>query len=94
MEQDLAQLARHLSARLEELEDGCILLRGWERAADGQVTARFPGQDAAALARRVADCVPVRCEAEEPDILHFWLTPNDRFEELDAIWGVLFESIS
>ena len=94
MTNDLAQRARHLSARLEELEDGCVLLRGWERAADGQVEARLPGQDADALARRLTASLPVRCEAAGPETLHFFLTPDTPFEALDTIWGILFESIS
>ena len=94
MRNDPAQLARHLSARLEELEEGCLLLRGWEQAADGLVEARFPGQDAGALARRLTASVPVRCEAAGPETLRFSLAPDTPFEALDTIWGVLFESIS
>lgn len=89
---DVAQLARHLSARLEELEEDCVLLRGWDRAADGRVEARFPGRDAGALARRLAEIVP--CAVTGPDTLAFSLTPDTPFEALDTVWGVLFESIS
>ena len=94
MTSDLAQLARHLSARLEELEGDCVLLRGWEQAGDGRVEARFPGQDAGTLACRLTGSVPVRCEAAGPETLRFFLTPDTPFEALDTIWGVLFESIS
>ena len=94
MTNDLAQLARHLSARLEELEDGCVLLRGWESAVDGRVEAQFPGQDAGALVRRLTAAVPIRCEAMGLDTLRFFLAPDTPFEALDTIWGILFESVS
>ena len=92
MGRDVAQLARHLSARLEELEGDCALLRGWDQATDGRVEARFPGRDAGALARRLTGIVP--CAADGPDRLVFSLTPDVPFEALDTVWGVLFESLS
>lgn len=94
MRNDIPRLARHLSARLEELEDACILIRGWDQAADGRVEARFPGQNAGWLANRLTAACPVRCQPMGPDELCFPLTPDIPFEALDTVWGTLYESIS
>ena len=93
MENDIARLARHLSARLEELESACVLVRGWASAADGRVEARFPGRDAVVLRDRLAAC-PVVCRAGAGDTLVFWLTADTPFEALDTVWGLLYESLS
>ena len=89
---DLARLARHLSARLEELEDQCILCRAWEQAADGVVEARFPGGNAQELTRLV-QCTGVDCIPVEEQVLRFRLSGDTSFESLDAVWGTLYHAL-
>lgn len=91
---DLSRLARHLSARLEELEGQCVLCRAWAQAADGVVEARFPGGAPEALASLVRKKTGVDCRALPGGTLRFHLTGETSFESLDAVWGVLYEGLS
>ena len=87
MRHDTARLARHLSARLEELEGDCVLTRGWPAAADGVVEARFP-RSPEGLARSLEGRFSFPIE-QAGDGVRFTLSPEVPFEELDALWGAL-----
>ena len=71
----VARLTRHLKARLE---------------ASGTVTARFPGQDTGGVLDRLERDWGVTVLQDGEDAV-FRLAPSVRFEDLDYVWGALFE---
>lgn len=83
-----ARLTRHLAARLRDFGPGGPKVLSEHQDA-GLVTARFPGRDVQAvlegLERRGV------LAAREGDRAVFRLSPGVRFEDLDYVWGCLFE---
>ena len=71
----VARLTRHLKARLED---------------SGTVTARFPGQDTGGVLDRLERDWGVTVLQDGEDAV-FRLAPSVRFEDLDYVWGALFE---
>ena len=83
----LARLTRHLSARLQDLgPDGPVVHMD---SALGLVTARFPGRDAGQL-QEALERSGIRAVLVGEQF-QFWLGPEDRFEDLDFLWGCLFQ---
>ena len=87
-----ARLTRHLRARLEDFGPGGPEVTQADEAR-GLVYARFPGHDTHQVLRRLAaDCgVQVSREGE---LARFSLTPQVRFEDLDYVWGCLFDILT
>ena len=87
--QRTARLARHLEARLLDFGPGGpeVLLCDQEK---GIVTARFPGHDTAAVTEQLASRFGVLTETENGCAL-FHLTDQTPFEDLDYVWGCLFD---
>lgn len=85
----VARLARHLSARLLDFGPGGpeVVLCDQER---GIVTTRFPGHDTAAVAEQLAARFHVSAAVED-DCAVFYLTDQTPFEDLDYVWGCLFD---
>jgi len=85
-----ARLTRHLNGRLHDLA------ANWPEVvlcdqAQGVVQVRFPGWDTAKL---LSELNARGVLAEERDgCLVFHLPPDLAFEDLDRVWGTLFELI-
>lgn len=84
----LARATRHLKARLLDFGPGGPEVRSADQER-GLIAARFPGHDTAQVlaglrSRGIAAC-------QEGDLALFWLDPDGRFEDLDYLWGCLFE---
>lgn len=84
----VARLTRHLQARLLDFgPGGPEVIRADQNA--GAVTARFPGhptgQVLSALSARGIQA------AQQGDDALFLLSPATRFEDLDRVWGCLFD---
>lgn len=84
----VAQLTRHLEDRLLDFDPGGpeVLDRN---PYTGFVAARFPGHETGEvleqlLARGVS-------AAQETDRAVFYLSPDIPFEDLDYVWGCLFD---
>ena len=83
-----ARLVRHLAARLQDFGPGGPEVLSADQAA-GLVTARFPGHDTGAVLERLKKRgISVLLEG---DRAVFLLSPDVRFEDLDYVWGCLFE---
>ena len=87
-----ARLTRHLKARLEDFGPGGPEVVSADQQA-GQVLVRFPGHDAAQVLRRLEDGCGVRA-VQEGELALFRLSPQVRFEDLDYLWGCLFEILT
>jgi len=85
----VARLARHLEARLLDFGPGGpeVILCDQK---NGIVAARFPGHDALAVAEQLASRFGVSVEAKKDHVL-FHLTDQTPFEDLDYVWGCLFD---
>lgn len=84
----LAQLTRHLEARLLDFAPGGPEVVSADQAA-GAVTARFPGHEAEeVLAALAAQGV---LAGQEGELAVFRLSPDTAFEDLDYVWGCLNE---
>lgn len=84
----LARLTRHLEARLLDFGPGGPQVTQCNPQA-GFAAARFPGHNTA----QVVDQLAQRgfCAALEGDCAGFYLSPDLRFEDLDRLWGCLYE---
>ena len=87
--QRIARLARHLEARLLDFGPGGpeVLLCDQEK---GIVTAQFPGRDTAAVTEQLSSRCGVFVETKNGCAL-FHLTDQTLFEDLDYVWGCLFD---
>lgn len=88
----LARLVRHLDARLRDFGPGGPEVLASDQET-GVVTARFPGHDTA----RILEQLEHRCGVSvglEGDRAVFHLSPDVRFEDLDYLWGCLFDLLS
>ena len=85
----VARLTRHLKARLEDFGPGGPQVVSADEET-GAVTARFPGHDTAQVLQRLEKQCGVRA-VQEGELALFRLTPQVRFEDLDYVWGALFE---
>ena len=88
----VARLTRHLKARLEDFGPGGPEALSADEAA-GAVRARFPGHDAAKILDRLAASAGVRARLDG-DCALFLLSPDTRFEDLDYLWGSLFDLLA
>lgn len=87
--QKIARLVRHLEARLLDFGPGGpeVFVCDQEK---GIVTVRFPGHNAAAVAEQLASRFGVFVETKQ-DCAIFHLTDHTPFEDLDYVWGCLFD---
>ena len=88
-EEKTARLVRHLEARLRDFgPGGPEVVEADQRL--GVVTARFPGRDTAQTLARLEREYGVSA-GSRGDLAVFRLSPEVRFEDLDYVWGCLFE---
>lgn len=87
--EQLARRVRHLAARLRDFGPGGPELLSADQTT-GQVRARFPGHSADDIRRQLEERFGIRTRLDG-DALLFQLTPRIAFEELDHVWGCLFE---
>lgn len=85
----VARLTRHLKARLEDFGPGGPQVTGVDESA-GTVTARFPGRSTGGVLDRLERDWGVAALQKGEDAV-FRLSPSVRFEDLDYVWGALFE---
>lgn len=88
----LGRLTRHLRARLLDFGPGGPEVLSADEAA-GLVAVRFPGRESQAILRALDEQCGVSALPDGDHIL-FCLTQDTRFEDLDYIWGCLFEILS
>lgn len=84
-----ARLTRHLEARLLDFDPGGPEVLCADQAA-GQVTARFPGHDTARVLALLEQEFGISVGLED-GLAVFRLSPDLPFEDLDYLWGCLFE---
>ena len=85
----LARLTRHLKARLEDFgPGGPEVVRADQE--QGLVAARFPGHSPDQVIRQLEQNFGLLA-ALEGDCALFRLSPQVRFEDLDYLWGCLYE---
>lgn len=87
--EQLARRVRHLAARLQDFGPGGPELLSADQTT-GQIRARFPGHDTGHIRRQLEERFGIRTRLDG-DALLFQLTPRIAFEELDHVWGCLFE---
>lgn len=85
----VARLTRHLAARLRDFGPGGPEVLCADQEA-GRVEARFPGHDAETVLSQLEQRWGVSVD-REGDRAVFRLSPLTRFEDLDYVWGCLFE---
>lgn len=83
----LARLTRHLDARLHDIDINWPEVLKVDQSA-GTILVRFPGRDL----RQVLDVLHSSGIAvdQEGDCALFHLSPDVPFEDLDYVWGELF----
>lgn len=84
----LARMVRHLEARLLDFGPGGPEVLSADQEA-GTVTARFPGHDTAQVLEGLR-ARGISAVQQGGEVL-FCLDPEGRFEDLDHLWGCLFE---
>lgn len=86
--QRIARLVRHLAARLEDFGPGGPEVVSANQST-GVVLARFPGH----RLEEVADGLERRgiLAAREGETAAFYLNGSHRFEDLDRLWGCLYD---
>ena len=84
----LARMTRHLAARLQDFGPGGPQVLDADQTG-GSVRVLFPGRDTAQVLRGL-ECAGVHA-AQEGEAARFFLDPSGRFEDLDYVWGCLFE---
>lgn len=88
-EERVARLTRHLDARLRDFGPGGPEVVEADQQA-GFVTARFPGHSTGEVLERLArECGVFAALVKDQAVFH--LHPGIRFEDLDHIWGCLFD---
>lgn len=85
----LARLTRHLKARLLDFGPGGPQVLGADETL-GRVTVLFPGHGTGDVLGALAQNCAVHA-AQEGDQAVFFLAEDTRFEDLDYVWGCLFE---
>lgn len=84
----LSRLTLHLQARLLDFDPGSPQVLSCDPEA-GRVAARFPGHETGQVLDRLAQ--RGFSAALEAGCAVFYLSPNLRFEDLDRLWGTLYE---
>lgn len=85
----LARLVRHLEARLQDFGPGGPEVRSADQES-GLVRAVFDRRPPQALTDTLARRFGILARPEE-DCVAFQLTPDLPFEDLDYVWGCLFQ---
>lgn len=85
----LAALTRHLNARLLDFGPGGPEVVSSDEGR-GLVAARFPGRDTERLLGELSQACGVRACLEGGCVL-FYLNESIQFEDLDYVWGCLFD---
>ena len=88
----LAALTRHLNARLLDFEPGGPEVLSCDQST-GQIRVRFPNHSPQAVAHALGRRFGVEIRAEEQYAL-FYLNEMIQFEDLDYVWGCLFEILT
>lgn len=88
----VARLTRHLRARLLDFGPGGPEVLSADEAA-GAILARFPGHDTARVLDQLAACAGVHA-CLDGDCALFLLSSDTRFEDLDYLWGSLFDLLA
>lgn len=88
----LSALTRHLNARLLDFEPGGPEVISCDERT-GQVKARFPHHSTQAVADALHSCFGVDICAENQYAL-FYLNETILFEDLDYVWGCLYEILT
>ena len=83
----LARMTRHLFARFQDLGENGPVVRMDQDLGLG--TARFPGREAQQLLKDL-EGFGIRAVLVEEQF-QFWMDPEGRFEDLDFLWGCLFQ---
>lgn len=87
----LAWLVRHLDARLHDFGPGGPEVLLADQTA-GLVAVRFPGHDTGAILSALSQ--QGITAAQDGDRALFWLSPDIPFENLDRLWGCLFDVLA
>lgn len=88
-EERVARLVRHLEARLRDFGPGGPEVLEADQV-NGRVTARVPGHDTAQVLAQLREKYGIAA-AQSGDRAIFFLGPELPFEDLDYVWGCLFE---
>lgn len=88
----LGRLTRHLRARLLDFGPGGPEVLSADEAA-GLVSVRFPGRETQSVLQSLARQCGISAAAEGDHAL-FCLAEDTRFEDLDYVWGCLFEILA
>ena len=87
----IARLTRHLEGRLLDFGPGGPEVLECDQEK-GCVCVRFPGREGSGI---LTDLRGHGILAEQEDgQIRFWLHPAVQFEDLDYVWGCLFEILS
>ena len=87
-----ARLTRHLRARLLDFDPGGPEVTAFDEET-GTILVRFPGHDTAQILRRLEQKWGILVGQQE-GLARFTLSPGISFEDLDYVWGCLFELLA
>ena len=88
----LAALTRHLKARLLDFDPGGPEILSCDEST-GQIQVRFPNHSPKTVAQTLQELFGVEICAEKQYAL-FYLSETLPFEDLDYVWGCLFEILT
>lgn len=89
--ESIAWRTRHLYARLQDFGEGGPVVTDWSQER-GKISISVPNHSAIQI-QKALEQYGVICQAEQEKLV-FYLSEQIAFEDLDFVWGVLFQILS
>lgn len=89
-EERVARLTRHLQARLLDFGPGGPEVVDWSQE-EGVISTRFPGRSTSRVLEGLRH-LGIQVE-QEGELAVFYLHQETEFEDLDYVWGSLFQCL-
>lgn len=87
----IAWRTRHLYARLQDFGESGPVITDWSQE-QGKISVAFPSHSVAYI-QQTLQTYGIACPIEQ-GCLVFYLSEDIAFEDLDYVWGVLFQILS
>ena len=89
--ESIAWRTRHLYARLQDFGEGGPVVTDWSQE-QGKLSVSIPNHSAIQMQQALKQ-YGITCPVEQEKLV-FYLSEQIAFEDLDFVWGVLFQILS